>query len=60
MLGVNSKVCSYYRQAYPWSHRTIQGFLDAKRATNICITLCIKGSLRSCWLVEMTDPEAYL
>ena len=23
----------------------MQGFLDAKRATNICITLCIKGFL---------------
>ena len=32
----------------------IQGFLDEKRATNICITLCIKGFLRSRWSVEMT------
>ena len=33
----------------------IQGFLDAERATNICITLCLKGFLRSRWSVEMTD-----
>ena len=32
----------------------IQGFLDAKRATNIRITLCIEGFLRSRWSVEMT------
>jgi hypothetical protein len=32
----------------------MQGFLDAKRAINICITLCIKGFLRSRWSVEMT------
>ena len=32
----------------------IQGFLDAKRATNICIPLCLKGFLRSRWSVEMT------
>jgi hypothetical protein len=25
--------------------RGIQGFLDAKRATDICITLCLKGFL---------------
>jgi len=35
--------------------REIQGFLDAKHATNICITLCIKGFLHSRWSVEMTD-----
>jgi len=33
----------------------MQGFLDAKRDTNICITLCIKGFLHSRWSVEMTD-----
>ena len=33
----------------------IQGFLDAKRATNICITLCIEGFLRSRWSIEMTS-----
>ena len=32
----------------------MQGFLDAKRATNIGITLCIEGFLRSRWSVEMT------
>jgi len=32
----------------------MQGFLDAKRDTNICITLCIKGFLHSRWSVEMT------
>jgi hypothetical protein len=32
----------------------MQGFLDAERATNICITLCLKGFLRSRWSVEMT------
>ena len=34
--------------------REMQGFLDAKRATNICIPLCLKGFLRSRWSVEMT------
>ena len=34
--------------------REMQGFLDAKRATDICITLCIKGFLHSRWSVEMT------
>ena len=32
----------------------MQGFFDAKRATDICITLCIKGFLHSRWSVEMT------
>ena len=36
------------------SIREMQGFLDAERATNICIALCIKGFLRSRWSVEMT------
>ena len=29
-------------------------FLEAERGTNICITLCIEGILRSRWSVEMT------
>ena len=33
----------------------MQGFLEAERATNICIALCIKGFLHSRWSVEMTD-----
>ena len=35
----------------------MQGFLDAKRATNICIPLCIKGFLCSRWSVEMTGRD---
>ena len=32
-------------------------FLEAERATNICIALCIKGFLHSRWSVEMTILE---
>jgi hypothetical protein len=34
--------------------REMQGFLDAKRSTNVCITLCTEGFLHSRWSVEMT------
>ena len=42
------------------SIREMLRFLEAERGTNICITLCIEGILRSRWSVEMTAMGWFL